>query len=117
MKVPEGRHNVPDQETPAVSGEKSNSLLRQMETKLREEEERKRRLLDKKRINKLKQKNLPKAIAATTQSGNELLQFNMNFWLPPPQISEEEIMNISKYARENSLQNNDATDLLMGTYK
>ena len=70
-----------------------------METRLRDEEEKKKRMLDKKRIQKLKAKNLPKAIAETSDAqGSELLQFNLDFSIPDPQISESELWNISKYA-------------------
>ena len=54
MKVPEGRHAISVSETPSVDAAKSNSLLRQMETRLRDEEEKRKRMLDKKRIQKLK---------------------------------------------------------------
>jgi hypothetical protein len=49
-------------ETPMIDTLKSNSALKQIEAKLRDEEERRKRALDLKRLNKLKQKNLPKAI-------------------------------------------------------
>ena len=60
--VPEGRHSVGVEETPSIDVLKSNTALKQIEAKLRDEEERRRRALDLKRLNKLKQKNLPKAI-------------------------------------------------------
>ena len=62
LKVPEGRHQVPTEETPAIDILKSNAALKQIDAKLRDEEERRKRALDLKRLNKLKQKNLPKAI-------------------------------------------------------
>ena len=60
--VPEGRHQVGNEETPQVDILKSNKALKQIEQKLRDEEEKRRRAMDLKRLNKLKQKNLPKAI-------------------------------------------------------
>lgn len=63
---------MPNTETPGVDAIKSNSLLRQMETRLRDEEEKRKRLLDKKRIKKLKQKNLPKVLEATSDTSNLL---------------------------------------------
>lgn len=50
------------EEAPKVDVLKSNTALKQIEAKLRDEEERRKRALDLKRLNKLKQKNLPKAI-------------------------------------------------------
>jgi hypothetical protein len=98
VKVPTGRHDVSVYETPAVDASKSNSLLRQMETRLRDEEEKRKRMLDKKRIQKLKQKNLPKAIAETSDSSS-LLHFDSNFKMPEPAISDNELREISKYAK------------------
>lgn len=60
--VPEGRHTVTDQETPYVDATISNDLLRKMEQKLAEEDDKRKKLLDKKRLQKIKQKNLPKLI-------------------------------------------------------
>lgn len=47
---------------PELDLHKSNIALRQIEQTLRDEEEKKRRALDLKRLNKMKQKNLPQAI-------------------------------------------------------
>ncbi len=116
VKVPLGRHAVPTDETPAVDAQKSNTLLRQMETRLRDEEEKRKRMLDKKRIQKLKRKNLPKAIAETSDS-NALLQFDSSFKLPQPAISEQELREIAKYASSaHAMQDNEATNLLVGQY-
>ncbi len=62
-KVPEGRYdaNIPE-ENPNVDIFKSNIALQQIEMKRRDEEEKKKRSLDAKRMKKLKQKNLPKAM-------------------------------------------------------
>jgi len=67
LRVPEGRHEVGKEETPDVDILKSNTALKQCEAKIRDEEERRRRALDEKRINKLKKKNLPKAIDQTNK--------------------------------------------------
>jgi len=83
--VPEGRYTVQPSETPAVNSALSNALLRQMEQKLKEEDEKKKRLMDKKRLQKLKKKDLPRAIAETAKSsGAELLHFELNFVMPAP---------------------------------
>lgn len=60
--VPQGRHTVDREERPELDLHKSNIALRQIEQTLRDEEEKKRRALDLKRLNKMKQKNLPQAI-------------------------------------------------------
>jgi hypothetical protein len=77
---------------------KSNIALRQIETKMRDEEEKKRRALDLKRLNKMKQKNLPQAIEEIDKANNvKLLQLNTKISLPQPMISDAELNNISKY--------------------
>ena len=53
-RVPEGRHEVGNEETPQVDILKSNKALKQIEQKLRDEEEKRRRAMDLKRLNKLK---------------------------------------------------------------
>jgi len=60
--VPEGIHQVDKEETPHVDSSISNELLRKMEQKLAAEDDRRKKLLDKKRLQKIKQKNLPKLI-------------------------------------------------------
>ena len=52
--VPEGRHKVSAEEAPEIDVLKSNTALKQIEAKLRDEEERRKRALDLKRLNKLK---------------------------------------------------------------
>ncbi len=52
--VPEGRHIIGAAETPEIDVLKSNTALKQIEAKLRDEEERRKRALDLKRLNKLK---------------------------------------------------------------
>ena len=62
-KVPEGRFDINNNdENPNIDPFKSNIALQQIEMKRRDEEEKKRRTLDGKRMKKLKQKNLPKAM-------------------------------------------------------
>ena len=96
--VPEGRHMVGAEETPEIDVLKSNTALKQIEAKLRDEEERRKRAIDLKRLNKLKQKNLPKAIEQTNGVNNiQLLQFNSRISLPQPTITDTELNNIGKY--------------------
>ena len=59
-----------DEETPQIDILKSDSALKQIEQKLRDEEEKRRRVMDLKRLNKLKQKNLPKAIEEVNKADN-----------------------------------------------
>ena len=54
IKVPEGRHVPTSEETPQIDLLKSNTALKQLEQKTRDEEENKRRVMDLKRLNKLK---------------------------------------------------------------
>lgn len=61
-QVPEGRFESGNQETPDIDLFKSNISLQQIEQKRRDEEEKTMRDLDVKRMKKLKEKNLPKAL-------------------------------------------------------
>ena len=62
-RVPEGRYDTTaTDENPNVDPFKSNIALQQIEMKRRDEEDKKKKALDAKRMKKLKQKNLPKAM-------------------------------------------------------
>jgi hypothetical protein len=62
-RVPEGRYDIDArEENPNVDNFKSNIALQQIEMKRRDEEDKKKKALDAKRMKKLKQKNLPKAM-------------------------------------------------------
>ncbi len=68
-KVPEGRYsNDGVEENPTVDIFKSNIALQQIEMKRRDEEDKKKKALDAKRMKKLKQKNLPKAMEIINKS-------------------------------------------------
>jgi len=47
-----------------------------MEQKLAAEDDRRKKLLDKKRLQKIKQKNLPKLIEQQNEQNSKLLQFS-----------------------------------------
>ncbi len=70
--------------------------------KRRDEEDKKKKILDAKRMKKLKQKNLPKAMEIINkQSANDvsaLIGPRTSLVLPAPQISENELSAIKKYA-------------------
>lgn len=80
--------------------------------------------MDLKRLNKLKQKNLPKAIEQTNGKNNmQLLQFNSKISLPQPTINETELTNIGKYANGSAFaepmsrsQKQSASSILIGEY-
>ena len=53
-----------------------------------------------KRLNKLKQKNLPKAIEEISKcNDSDALQFSTLMMLPEPVISDSELHTISKFGR------------------
>lgn len=70
--------------------------------KRRDEDDKKKKALDEKRMKKLKQKNLPKAMEIINkQSTNDaaaLLGPRTSLVLPAPQISDFELQQINKYA-------------------
>lgn len=93
--VPEGRHEAGDNETPFVDNDISNQLLRKIEKKLVEEDERKKKMLDKKRIQKIKQKNLSKIVEQQNQQNMQMLQFQA-MDLPKPVVSDAELVSIGR---------------------
>lgn len=66
--IPVGRFEVDQSETPQVDEYQSNVSLKEMEQKRRDDAEKKSRALDKKRMKKLKEKNLPKALEAINKA-------------------------------------------------
>ena len=124
--VPEGRNQVSAEEAPEINVLKSNTALKQIEEKLRDEEERRKRAMDLKRLNKLKSKNLPKAIQQTNGVNNmQLLQFNTRISLPQPTITDSELTNIGKYTSgtdssfavpNDRSKNQQASQILIGEY-
>ena len=73
-----GRYQSDDSETPDTDKFKQGISLQQIEQKRRDDEEKKKRSLDAKRMRKLKEKNLPRALQminrANQQEEEELLQ-------------------------------------------
>lgn len=60
--APAGRYIADDEETPSTDKFKQGISLQQIEQKRRDDEEKKKRSLDAKRMRKLKEKNLPRAL-------------------------------------------------------
>ena len=88
-RVPEGRYDTHQpEENPNVDPFKSNIALQQIEMKRRDEDDKKKRALDAKKMKKLKQKNLPKAMEIINkQSTNDaaaLLGPRTSLVLPAP---------------------------------
>ena len=101
--VPIGRHEPGDAETPEVDVHKSNMSLQQIEQKRRDDEEKKNRIMDAKRMKKLKEKNLPKALEAINKvnlQSEDLIrsQLNTKLILDQPKITEQELYDIQKFA-------------------
>jgi hypothetical protein len=94
--------------------------------KRRDEEDKKKKALDAKRMKKLKQKNLPKALELINkQSASEAAAIvgpRTSLILPAPQISDSELHAIKKYATGNLVDSsgnsgdNYATRALVGNY-
>jgi len=116
-KVPEGRYDISSEKS-KIDQAKATVALQQIEIKRRDEEERKRRALDAKKIKKLKEKNLPKALEMIGRKNDAMIGINTKLSLPSPQINEEELEAIQKYALGNHEYFSDgtATRALMGNY-
>lgn len=125
-QVPEGRYdNNATEENPNVDPFKSSIALQQIEMKRRDEEDKKKKALDAKRMKKLKQKNLPKAmeiISKQQQSdASAMIGPRTSLVLPSPQISDSELTAIKKYASGSLADgglasDNSATRALVGNY-
>ena len=106
-RVPEGRYDIDaPEENPNVDHFKSNIALQQIEMKRRDEEDKKKKALDAKRMKKLKQKNLPKAMEIINKQqqseANAMIGPRTSLVLPAPQISDNELNAIKKYATDIS---------------
>ena len=69
--------------------------------KRKDEEEKKKRALDAKKMKKIKQKNLPKAIELINKAnepGGSIIHINTKLSLPSAQITDSELAQINKYA-------------------
>ena len=84
-KVPEGRHETGPEENQKLDPFKSNIALKQIEMKRRDEEEKKKRALDSKKMKKLMQKNLPKAIEIVSKANDaNAMTYKTKLILPQP---------------------------------
>lgn len=125
-QVPEGRYdNNATEENPNVDPFKSSIALQQIEMKRRDEEDKKKKALDAKRMKKLKQKNLPKAMEIINKQqqseANTLIGPRTSLVLPTPQISDNELNAIKKYASGSMtdgglVSDSSATRALVGSY-
>lgn len=90
--------------------------------KRRDEEEKKKRALDSKKMKKLKEKNLPKAIEMISKANDSnIMIYKTKLTLPTPQISDNELSAINKYASGvadgiNAAGETTATKALIGNY-
>lgn len=96
-KVPVGRYAV-EEEKVKIDAARSSIAMQQIEMKRRDEDEKKRRALDAKKIKKMKDKNLPKALEMINKPNEALIGIRTQLILPSPQINEEELAAIQKYA-------------------
>ena len=84
-QVPEGRFQQSDENKPITDANRSNIALKNLETRRRDEEEKKKRTLDAKKIKKLKQINLAEVVKKVENIDvAEGLGLNRDFVLPTP---------------------------------
>ncbi len=81
--VPEGRFDSKS-ETVAIDAAKQNIALQQIEMRRRDEDEKKKRALDAKKMKQLKQKNLPKAMELINKGETAMIQARSKLVLPAP---------------------------------
>jgi hypothetical protein len=118
--VPEGRFEDKEEENPIPNEFKANISVQQIEGKRRDEEEDKQKLIDQKRMRKLKDKNLPKVLLQSNYQEYINLLSKPKLALPIPQISDQEIESLSKLMQneDSFIENNsnDATSALVGKF-
>jgi pre-mRNA-splicing factor CDC5/CEF1 len=114
-KIPQGRHDIEDEVPPEPTMAEIGSYME----KRRDEEERKRRELDKAKMKKMKEKNLPKAMEIISKMNDApTVAFKTKLALPHAQISDKDIDTIGKMNLEKaqalSNSSNEATKALLG---
>jgi len=115
--VPEGRFKAGPEEEPVPDKFKSAVSLQQIEGKRRDEELKKRKAIDQKRLKKLKDKNMPKALNIISKMTESGIVHKREIVLPEPQISDAELHSIGKMTQNTgSTQQSAATQVLIGNY-
>ena len=114
-KIPEGRFDIEDEAPPGLTNVEIGSFLQ----KRRDEEEKKEKELDKAKMRKLKEKNLPKAIELISKANDpKVVAFKTKLILPDAQVSDKEIDMIARMNQEKSQaltnSSNEATKALLG---
>lgn len=117
--VPAGRHAIENEQPPDIEAFKSGLNVQDLEGKRRDEEERRNRELDQARMKKMKEKDLPKAIALISKINDaNTLAFKTKLILPQAQISDNELDQINKINMEREMMlagsGNSATKALLG---
>jgi len=112
-------YQTDDSETPKPNLHLANISLQTLEGKRRTEEEETRRKHDEKKMKKLKDRDLPKAVETINKLNNAFVQNKSKLVLPGPQLHDKELEEMGKL---NSLQQgqdgdeSNATRFLVGNY-
>ena len=107
------------EETPHIDPYKASISLQQVEGKRRDEEEKRKRLIDNKRMKKLKEKNLPRAVEIISKMNDPAqLNFRTKLLIPKAQVSDTELRNIGRMASKGAPapDGSEATRALLGQY-
>ena len=116
--VPEGRFEAGPDEEPKPNPFKSAVSLQQIEGKRRDEELKRRKGIDQKRMKKLKEKDMPKALNIINRMSEAGIVHKKELVLPEPQVSDAELKSISKMSQTGagSSDRSTATQVLIGNY-
>ena len=115
--VPEGRYKVGPEEEPTPDPFKSAVSLQQIEGKRRDEELKRRKLIDQKQMKKLKVKDMPKALSIINKMSEGGIVHKRELILPEPQVSDAELLSIAKISQITSTTSTGATKVLVGNYE
>jgi len=121
--VPEGSWKIGKDEKPEVNKIRGAISLQVLENRNRDEIEERNRKIDKRRIDKLKGKNLPEAIEMINKMNDpaNIVQ-RAKLILPEPQVTEKDLEGISKLTASGvtfsdiPIKESSATKVLMGEY-
>ncbi|EGR30415.1 myb-like DNA-binding domain protein [Ichthyophthirius multifiliis] len=116
--IPEKMFKNPKEETPQPNLNFQNLSLRDIEGKMRIEEEEKLRKIDEKRIKKLKENELEKVVEKMNQKTKEILSQSTKLVMPSPQLQDKDLEILGKINNFQQLTttDNEITKGLMGTY-
>jgi pre-mRNA-splicing factor CDC5/CEF1 len=120
--VPIGRYSAGPEEEPHADRFRTAISVQQLEGKSRDEELKRQRMIDQRRMKKLKEKQMPVALSIINKMTEGGILFKRSLDLPEPQVSDRELQAIAKLASQSpglptqKSTKSDVTETLVGNY-